>query len=950
MSAKLVNPEDDFAVVYSIYEHEFLGCVISSHIVKKLPNGNLSLLYQGVYPSNLSHFARKLDEADIELIRLLAQVSPKEILLKFGKGKVEHDFFSTQFKGELKDYIRDYFNRRMAEAILKLEGKPLFTMSNDGYPAYKPVKMLQEKATVYFHFKRSDEGTLYYPTLKLRGQRIDFQFRHATLVGQDPAWILLDGELFTFTEPIQGMKLKPFLNKKFISVPRNKEEEYVEKFIAPLIEKYEVVAHGFEINQQKLAPNFSLVIKSLNDQYLEIKPVVQYGRFNFNLNEPGGAKVFRESVDGNWRFFKILRSKELETFFLDSLTELKLGGGVLNFSMMERGEALTWLHRNTSQLEERGIALVQHDKDLRLNFRQHKLVLEANEAGDWFDIKAVVEIGEYRIPFFRFKNHILRNKHEYVLPDNSIFLMPDEWFSDYRHLIEVAVEKNGDTIAVKKSQAGVLGLVQENNSNFRLKIGQLLSNPEVVEVKVPVTLKAEMRNYQKAGYDWLHFLKKNNLGGILADDMGLGKTLQALSFLLRLNEQAEGGPALIVMPTSLIFNWQNEAAKFAPRLKVLVYQGMGRDKNPDRFTAFDLILTTYGTVRQDVEILKEFSFHYLILDESQMIKNPESKTYRAVCDLKARYRLTLTGTPVENSLMDLWSQVSFLNPGFLGSENFFRNFYSIPIEKEADTRKRDNLKKLIHPIMLRRTKQQVALDLPDKVDQVYYCEMEDEQEDLYEKTKHTYRNYLMGLIQSNELKKNKLNVLAGLQKLRQIAIHPRLIEEGKGIPYSGKYEEIRRMLKDVIAEGSKVLVFSQFVKFLEIVKSDLDADGVSYCYLTGATTKRQAEVEKFQNDPSIKVFLISLKAGGTGLNLTAAEYVFILDPWWNPAVENQAIDRTHRIGQLKTVFSYRFITRNTIEEKILKLKEKKSKLSSDVVAEDDLVKNLEQDELMELLS
>ena len=950
MSAKLVNSEDDFSVVYAIYEHEFLGCVISSHIVQNLPNGNLSLLYQGIYPKNMAQFAHKLDEADNDLIRLLAQISPKEILAKFGKGKPEHDFFANQFKGELKDYIRTYFNRRMNEAILKLVNKPLFTMSNDGYPAYRAVKMLDEKATVYFHFRRSEEGTMYYPTLKLRGHRIDFQFRHATVVGQDPAWILLDGELFTFTEPIQGIKLKPFLNKKFISVPRSKEEEYVEKFIVPLIEKYEVVAHGFEINQQKLDPNFSLVIKSLNDQYLEIKPTVQYGRFNFNLNEPGGAKVFRETADDSWRFFKVVRSKELEKDFLDSLTEMNMGGGVLNFSMMERGEALSWLHKNTTLLEERGIALVQHDKDLRLNFRQHKLVMEANEAGDWFDIKAVVEIGEYRIPFFRFKNHILRNKHEYVLPDNSIFLMPDDWFTDYRHLIEVAVEKNGDTIAVKKSQLGVLSLMQESNSNFRLKIGNILANQEVTEIDAPVSLKAEMRNYQKAGYDWLHFLKRNDLGGILADDMGLGKTLQALSFLLRLKEQSEGGPTLIVMPTSLIFNWQNEAARFAPKLKVLVYAGMGRDKNPDRFTAYDLILSTYGTVRQDVEILKEFSFHYLILDESQMIKNPESKTYKAVCDLRSRYRLTLTGTPVENTLMDLWSQVSFLNPGFLGSENFFRNFYCIPIEKEADTRKRDNLKKLIHPIMLRRTKSQVALDLPEKVDQIYYCEMEDEQEELYEKTKNAYRNYLMGLIQSNELKKNKLSVLAGLQKLRQIAIHPRLVEEGKGIPWSGKYEEIRRMLKDIIAEGSKVLVFSQFVKFLEIVKSDLDADEISYCYLTGATTKRQAEVDKFQKDPSIKVFLISLKAGGTGLNLTAAEYVFILDPWWNPAVENQAIDRSHRIGQLNTVFSYRFITRNTIEEKILKLKEKKSKLSADVVAEDDLVKNLEQDELLELLN
>jgi SNF2 family DNA or RNA helicase len=385
---------------------------------------------------------------------------------------------------------------------------------------------------------------------------------------------------------------------------------------------------------------------------------------------------------------------------------------------------------------------------------------------------------------------------------------------------------------------------------------------------------------------------------------------------------------------------------------VLVHTGAQRTTDMAEFANQDLILTTYGLVRSDLERLVKLPFNYLILDESQMIKNPSSKTAKAVKELISKHRLSLTGTPVENTLMDLWSQMTFLNPGLLGTESFFRDFYVLPIEKYRDAARSEKLRKMMYPFILRRTKSQVALELPEKVEQVHYCEMTELQYELYEKEKNSYRNLLLKM-QESEFIQSKLNVLAGLQKLRQIAIHPRLVEEGAEFELneSGKFQEYRQLLDEVISKGSKVLVFSQFVRLLKMLETDLQSRGIQYCYLDGSTVNRQSEVQRFQNDHEAQVFLISLKAGGVGLNLTAAEYVFILDPWWNPALERQATDRSHRIGQKEVVFSYKFISKNTIEEKILLLQERKSRLSEEVITvETELFKKLDRKDFMELLA
>jgi SNF2 family DNA or RNA helicase len=431
--------------------------------------------------------------------------------------------------------------------------------------------------------------------------------------------------------------------------------------------------------------------------------------------------------------------------------------------------------------------------------------------------------------------------------------------------------------------------------------------------------------------------------------MGLGKTVTTLAFLQKLNEEKQENPSILVMPTSLIYNWQKEATRFTPQLKILIHFGQNRHKDARTFERYDLIICSYGVLRLDIDFLKNYRFNYAILDESQAIKNPSSLIFRSVTQLNTENRLILTGTPLENSTMDLWSQMSFINPGLLGSLQYFRDNFQNPIEKQKDE---ETLKKLfsrIKPFMLRRHKKQVAKDLPEKIESIQYCQMSEEQEKLYEETKAFIRNQLLSEVGVGGIKKSSILVLQGLTKLRQLANNPLMVDEHyKGD--SGKDRDVMHKLLDVVKEGYKTLVFSQFVKHLSLIAKKLDEQNIPYLYLDGSTKNRIELVEQFQNEDREKVFLISLKAGGVGLNLTAAEYVFMLDPWWNPAIEAQAVDRAHRIGQANTVFSYKFITKNTVEEKILDLQNTKKQLFNDLItAEEGFMKSLSEKDILSLL-
>jgi len=398
-----------------------------------------------------------------------------------------------------------------------------------------------------------------------------------------------------------------------------------------------------------------------------------------------------------------------------------------------------------------------------------------------------------------------------------------------------------------------------------------------------------------------------------------------------------------------MFNWASECERFAPSLKIMEYTGLERAASRAEFSKHHLILSTYGTVRRDIAVLKDIDFDYVVLDEAQTIKNPSSQIARASRLLKSNFRLALSGTPIENNAGDLWSIFEFLNPGMLGRSTAFRSHIADPDSRES----RELVAKGLRPFILRRTKKQVASELPERLEETIYCDMEDEQRRLYDELRLHYRDSLLGLVQEQGLARTRMHVLEALLRLRQAACHPALLKRGDEQELYAKLDFLIPHLQELISEGHKALVFSQFTSMLSIVRDHLDKEGITYEYLDGKTRDRKARVTRFQEDESCQVFLISLKAGGLGLNLTAADYVFLLDPWWNPAVEAQAIDRAHRVGQTRTVFAYRLICRDTVEEKIAELQKKKRELADAILEGDDtssVLQNLSVEDLELLLS
>lgn len=470
-------------------------------------------------------------------------------------------------------------------------------------------------------------------------------------------------------------------------------------------------------------------------------------------------------------------------------------------------------------------------------------------------------------------------------------------------------------------------------------------------VPVPAELTAELRDYQKQGLDWLQFLRSCGFGGVLADDMGLGKTVQVLANLLVEKQQGRlTKPCLIVVPTSLISNWRREAERFTPDLSLLVVHGPDRQNVFSRIDQHDLVITTYSLLPRDSEELMTHQFYYVVLDESQWIKNAKTRAARVAGSLVADYRLCVTGTPLENNLGEVWSQFNFLMPGFLGNQEAFNKRFRNPIERRGEEIKSAGLAARLSPFILRRTKQQVASELPDKVEMESLVSFEPQQAVLYETVRATMEQRVRDVLKRRGLAQSHITILDALLKMRQVCCDPRLVklEQAAGVEQSAKLDHLMELVPEMVAEGRKILLFSQFTSMLALIEPELERQGISYSKLTGQTRDRETEINAFQEGDS-QVFLVSLKAGGVGLNLTAADTVILYDPWWNPAVERQAIDRAHRIGQDKTVFVYRLIVEDSIEQKILAMQASKQQLADNLVGADGkVVKALDADDILGL--
>ncbi len=572
---------------------------------------------------------------------------------------------------------------------------------------------------------------------------------------------------------------------------------------------------------------------------------------------------------------------------------------------------------------------------------------------DWFELRGTVEFGETSAPLPRLLAALKRGERTVRLGDGSFGVLPEEWLQRYGALADLG-QREDDHLRFTRTQVGVLDALlaalpdAATDAVFARARDELARFEGVEPLDPSAGFTGTLRGYQREGLGWLAFLQRFGFGGCLADDMGLGKTVQVLALLEARREQA-AGPSLVVVPKSLVFNWMQEAARFTPALRVLDHTGTDRARDGDTFGGYDVVLTTYGTLRRDAVHLKDREFDYVILDEAQAIKNADTESAKAARLLRGRHRLALSGTPIENHLGELWSLFEFLNPGMLGSASAFG--LSGAGGRTVDEPARALLARALRPFVLRRTKAQVAQDLPRKLEQTLYCELDGAQRVLYDELREHYRRALLGRIAREGLGRSKIQILEALLRLRQAACHPALIDRGRAAEGSAKLDMLLPRLAEVADEGHKALVFSQFTSLLALVRARLDRDGIPYEYLDGRTRDRAARVTRFQADPGCRLFLVSLKAGGLGLNLTAAEYVFLLDPWWNPAVEAQAIDRTHRIGQTRPVFAYRLIARGTVEEKVLELQQTKRDLADAIInADSSLLRTLTRDDLELLLS
>ncbi|WP_147821780.1 DEAD/DEAH box helicase [Salidesulfovibrio onnuriiensis] len=657
--------------------------------------------------------------------------------------------------------------------------------------------------------------------------------------------------------------------------------------------------------------------------------------------------------------YLIRREQQEEAILLSELADMGFQPRSNHIWFMEQEEAINFLLDYYPMLIE--AYRVFGEKNLtRYKVRNSKpeivAEVESDEENKWFKLEVSVEYDDQRVPIETIWKAWTSGKRFVQLKDGSYTSLPESWLKRLGYKLkalgydpEKPPQKEFQQFEVPVLDKILDDIPNAKTDEFFVELRQKIENfKEIRQVNQPKNLNATLRPYQQQGLSYLNFLREYGFGGILADEMGLGKTIQTLSFIQSIAESGKAGPNLIIVPTSVLPNWEREAQKFVPDLTRLTIYGAKREDLFQHIKDSDLIITTYALLRRDLDELLKYKYNAVILDEAQNIKNPNTITARSVRRLDADMKLCLSGTPIENNLFELWSLFEFLMPGFLGSQHSFQRGIVKPI-KDGDEDTLNYLRSRVKPFILRRTKSEVAKDLPPKIETTHYCDLIEEQQVLYSALAKKLKDQVLRDVDEKGLAKSQMSILDALLKLRQICCHPRLLKlDIPGIDTnlpSGKFDAFKDLVTDIIEGGHKVLVFSQFVSMLHIIRSWLEIKDMPFCYLDGSSKDRFDQVDRFNDSPDIPIFLISLKAGGTGLNLTSADYVIHYDPWWNPAVENQATDRTHRIGQKRQVFAYKMICQNTVEEKILKLQEMKKDVAEAIIPGQSALKSLTRDDL-----
>jgi superfamily II DNA or RNA helicase len=762
-------------------------------------------------------------------------------------------------------------------------------------------------------------------------------------------FLLQEGRAWLVSNLTQLRLLQVFSARPQIQVPAAQFAAFQEKVLTKLEEKitvvheYIVAATKAELEAAGLigAQEYIIYLSDLG-QYVMINPVMRYG----SVEVPVRSKKMLYLPDARNRLMAMARDEKAE----DAFIALLLRQHPHFMEQLEEGLTYFYLHRDRflnedwflqafTQWRAAGISIFGFNqlKGNKLNGYAGEISVQVQSGLNWFNVNLRVQFGSQQATLKQLQQAV-RNKGRFVqLDDGTLGILPEAWI-DRMGKFFFAADIVGDELLIPRTKFdSVAELFAPDEMDAPVKdtlrlLAEKLNQVSTIEpVAPPADLKATLRGYQQEGLSWLYFLHQHQLGGVLADDMGLGKTLQVIAFMLQLKADGYTDTHLLVVPTSLLFNWQQELRRFAPSLRCITLHGAGRNKDTEAFDDADLVLTSYGTLLADLHHLRRYPFGYVFLDEAQQIKNPGSQRYHAASLLRSKNRIAITGTPMENNTMDLYAQLSFVCPGLLGTKKSFQDLYLKPIDQFEDSRRTAELQRKVAPFILRRTKEAVMPELPDKTEQVLYCQMSEKQRAVYGAYEQDLREYLEGKMQ-DEIMRSSIHVLRGLTQLRQICNDPRLLKaeslQGEG---SAKIDLLLEQLPQKAAQH-KILVFSQFVSMLDLLAAELDKIGLPYVTLTGATRNREAVVAQFQDDPGVRVFLLSLKAGGVGLNLTAASYVYLADPWWNPAVEAQAIDRAYRIGQHRNVQAIRLICKDTVEEKILLLQQQKKALTEGMIS------------------
>ncbi len=961
----------DDRLILVLSEHPVFSWKLNVYAAQTLSSGSLQI----VGTPDIKQEEKRGTPAEItQMLRLAEEVSDKALMKAFSKKKSLADFKKEVTPGMLEKYIRpriETVNRKIIDLAKQSDLKVFqrYELSNTVLFDRYRIHILPSPTTCTFHFVKDQDGLKYFISLANEGNEITLQDKQHIVISDQPC-IVLSGEEIHQVENISSKKLSPFFTKEYITVPPASEKLYLKGFVLKTMLEYEVKTEGIQIS--KITPPRQAFLTLERDLSLDLVLRLSFGYNNDTR------------IDANYKRNKVVQIEEQNgeigflTYQRDTAWENRLNKKLQKLGLIQKGTAhfylentanpfglIEWINKNEHHALNDFIIEQNLDHDYFTGPISIKSDFE--DKIDWFEVNIEVLIGDYKIPFSRFRKHILSGNNQFILPDKTVAILPAEWFEKYQDLFRYSnPEESG--IQVKKIHAPLLAHALEGDGQYKKfdNISDIIQIPAVKPV-LPVQLATNLREYQKEGFYWLAHLYNNGFGGCLADDMGLGKTLQTITLLQYIYANSEQKTAvnpdgqfslfettqpalpasLVVVPTSLLHNWKNELKRFAPELKTYIYAGNKRAKTRNLskiFRRYQIIITSYGTMRNDIEYLQEYPFHMIILDESQYIKNPTSLSYQSVMQLSAPHRLALTGTPIENSLDDLWAQFNFINEGLLGSLSSFRKEFVQKIVKEKNEEREEMLKKMISPFLLRRTKEEVTPELPPLLQEIIYCDMTEAQETIYENEKNRIRNTLLEAKEHPGSSNNNFIALEGLNKLRQLANHPKLvITDYTGS--SGKFEQIIESFESLKASNHKVLIFSSYVSHLQLLADKFNKEGWKYAMLTGETQKREEEINRFTVNEDIHCFFISLKAGSTGLNLTSADYVFIIDPWWNPAAEMQALSRAHRIGQEKPVIAYRFISGETVEEKIIRLQETKSELFDTFVTSSNPLAGLNWEEL-----